>query len=229
MSVEAEEGGRMFVTGRAAPGATVRLYLNETLIAPGGAGGDGNVSFAIGRGVRPGDYRVRLDDVDPVSGEVKSRAEVAFHVPQPLAVPLPPAATPLVTGPAISASQPSVPAAPAAPGPIAGRPAAPPPATASTGVAHPQPSSNATAAVAPAREFDPGTIVVPEINTAIVARGDNLWRISRRIYGRGVRYTVIYDANQTQIRNRHRIYPGQVFVLPDEQERNSAETKAETR
>ena len=49
-----------------------------------------------------------------------------------------------------------------------------------------------------------------------VARGDNLWRISRRIYGQGTRYTVIYDANQGQIRNPDRIYPGQLFVLPPE-------------
>ncbi len=58
--------------------------------------------------------------------------------------------------------------------------------------------------------------MVPEVNTAIVSRGDNLWRISRRIYGQGTRYTVIYDANQAQIRNPDRIYPGQVFVLPPE-------------
>ncbi len=65
-----------------------------------------------------------------------------------------------------------------------------------------------------ARATEPGTIIVPPINTAIVSRGDNLWRISRRIYGEGTRYTVIYDANQTQIRNPDRIYPGQIFVLP---------------
>jgi nucleoid-associated protein YgaU len=29
-----------------------------------------------------------------------------------------------------------------------------------------------------------------------------------------VRYTAIYEANQDQIRNPHRIYPGQVFVAP---------------
>lgn len=59
-------------------------------------------------------------------------------------------------------------------------------------------------------------MLVPEVNTAIVSRGDSLWRISRRIYGSGVRYTVIYEANEDQIRNRHLIYPGQVFVLPAE-------------
>ena len=75
-----------------------------------------------------------------------------------------------------------------------------------------------TAAVPELRDLPPGTILIPDVNTAIVSRGDNLWRISHRVYGRGVRYTVIYGANQGQIRNPHRIYPGQVFVLPGEQE-----------
>jgi nucleoid-associated protein YgaU len=61
-------------------------------------------------------------------------------------------------------------------------------------------------------------VLVPEVNTAIVSRGDSLWRISRRVYGSGMRYTVIYDANEDQIRNRDLIYPGQVFVLPPENE-----------
>jgi nucleoid-associated protein YgaU len=64
-------------------------------------------------------------------------------------------------------------------------------------------------------------VVVPEINTAIVARGDSLWKISRRIYGEGLRYTVIYGANQRQIRDPDLIYPGQVFVLPAEQTQGS--------
>lgn len=173
-TVESEEG-KLFVSGQAAPGATVRLYLNESLIAPGGAGGDGKVSFSIGSGVRPGDYRIRLDDVDPVSGQVKSRAEVGFNVPAQVAS--------------------AEPEATAAPAPQQGT-AAPP--------------SEAQIAAA-------GTVVIPNINTAIVSRGDNLWRISQRIYGEGVRYTVIYGANQDQIRNPNLIYPGQVFVLPNNQ------------
>ena len=55
---------------------------------------------------------------------------------------------------------------------------------------------------------------MPEVNTAIVSRGDSLWHISKRIYGRGIRYTVIFDANAPQIRNPDLIYPGQIFVLP---------------
>ncbi|PRX10297.1 UNVERIFIED_ORG: nucleoid-associated protein YgaU [Martelella mediterranea] len=51
-------------------------------------------------------------------------------------------------------------------------------------------------------------------NAVIIRRGDNLWRISRRVYGRGVRYTTIYLANETQILNPDLILPGQVFSLP---------------
>jgi hypothetical protein len=48
----------------------------------------------------------------------------------------------------------------------------------------------------------------------IVQPGNNLWRIARRVYGRGVQYTVIYEANADQIRDPDLIYPGQVFELP---------------
>jgi nucleoid-associated protein YgaU len=50
---------------------------------------------------------------------------------------------------------------------------------------------------------------------AIIRRGDNLWTIARRVYGRGVKYTTIYEANTGQIRDPNRIYPGQVFALPE--------------
>ncbi|MBP0494513.1 LysM peptidoglycan-binding domain-containing protein [Pararoseomonas indoligenes] len=49
----------------------------------------------------------------------------------------------------------------------------------------------------------------------VVQPGHNLWRIARDAYGRGMRYTVIFRANQAQIRNPARIYPGQVFAVPE--------------
>ncbi|GGA49191.1 LysM peptidoglycan-binding domain-containing protein [Pelagibacterium lentulum] len=49
----------------------------------------------------------------------------------------------------------------------------------------------------------------------IIRRGDNLWTIARRVYGEGIRYTQIYDANVAQIRDPNLIYPGQVFDLPE--------------
>ena len=47
-----------------------------------------------------------------------------------------------------------------------------------------------------------------------VIKGNSLWVISRRVYGQGVLYTLIYDANTGQIKNPDLIYPGQVFNLP---------------
>lgn len=48
----------------------------------------------------------------------------------------------------------------------------------------------------------------------VVQPGHNLWRLARRTYGSGARYTVIYQANRDQIRDPAMIYPGQVFALP---------------
>ncbi|MDA1098804.1 MAG: LysM peptidoglycan-binding domain-containing protein [Proteobacteria bacterium] len=48
----------------------------------------------------------------------------------------------------------------------------------------------------------------------IVQPGNSLWRIARRVYGSGDRYTVIYQANDGQIRDPNMIFPGQVFKLP---------------
>jgi nucleoid-associated protein YgaU len=47
-----------------------------------------------------------------------------------------------------------------------------------------------------------------------VQPGNNLWQISRRAYGIGTRYLIIYSANLGQIRDPQRIYPGQVFRVP---------------
>jgi nucleoid-associated protein YgaU len=201
VTVETEQGGRLFVSGKAAPGATVRLYLNETFIAPGGAGGDGKVTFSIGRGIVAGDYRVRLDDVDPVSGSVKSRAEVAFNVPAVAAVERAAAqAAPSVSGPSSSGAIEE-----------REREAAVPPK------AGPQVAS----ALPDGRGLPPSDVTIPDVNTTIISRGDSLWRLSQRVYGEGVRYTVIYGANRRQIRNPNLIYPGQVFVLPSDSQRNA--------
>lgn len=56
--------------------------------------------------------------------------------------------------------------------------------------------------------------VVATVRTATIAKGDSLWRLSQKIYGDGMRYTIIHGANADQIRDPDLIYPGQVFVLP---------------
>lgn len=52
-------------------------------------------------------------------------------------------------------------------------------------------------------------------STVTVLQGNSLWRIARRLYGQGVAYTVIYEANRDSIRNPDLIYPGQVFSVPE--------------
>ena len=59
----------------------------------------------------------------------------------------------------------------------------------------------------PIGDLPPGTV-------AFVQPGNSLWRIARRSYGHGPRYTVIYEANRDQIRDPDLIYPGQIFILP---------------
>lgn len=54
----------------------------------------------------------------------------------------------------------------------------------------------------------------PGEQLVVVQPGNSLWRISRRVYGEGLRYTTIFDANREQIRNPDLIYPGQVFAVP---------------
>jgi nucleoid-associated protein YgaU len=60
-------------------------------------------------------------------------------------------------------------------------------------------------------------VELPADQAFIVQPGNNLWRIARRSYGAGLRYTVIYEANRSQIRDPDLIYPGQVFAIPPTQ------------
>jgi nucleoid-associated protein YgaU len=59
-----------------------------------------------------------------------------------------------------------------------------------------------------------GVALVPEVQSVTVGRGDSLWRISRKVFGAGRRYTQIYEANAAQIGDPNRIWPGQVLVTP---------------
>jgi nucleoid-associated protein YgaU len=57
-------------------------------------------------------------------------------------------------------------------------------------------------------------MTLPSDVNVVVQPGNSLWRIARRTYGEGLRYTVIYQANQSQIKDPDLIYPGQVFEIP---------------
>lgn len=81
----------------------------------------------------------------------------------------------------------------------------------------PPTEANSTAAASPPAESTAASsanAVIETVETALVVPGDNLWNISRTRLGDGFRYTRIYAANASQIRNPSLIYPGQVFVVP---------------
>ncbi|WP_027057652.1 LysM peptidoglycan-binding domain-containing protein [Mesorhizobium loti] len=149
-----------------------------------------------------------------------------------------------------AAEAPAAPA-PSAPAVVAAAPAAPAPAPAAPATVVPVPAPAVAAApaeTAPAAPAAPATEVpavvaaatppsdVPEVvspklehsdGAVIIRRHDTLWRISRRVYGHGVRYSTIYLANQDQISDPDRIWPGQVFKVPEKsKEGEAADLKA---
>ncbi|WP_306118695.1 MULTISPECIES: LysM peptidoglycan-binding domain-containing protein [unclassified Roseitalea] len=71
--------------------------------------------------------------------------------------------------------------------------------------------------------------LTPVDGSVIIRRGDTLWEISRRVYGRGVKYTTIYLANQDQIGDPGRIWPGQVFDVPAEADADAEATHRQLR
>jgi nucleoid-associated protein YgaU len=211
-AVDTKPDGSLYVSGRSAPDSAVRLYLNDAYIASATPSAEGHVAFVIESGVTPGDYRVRIEKVDPY-GSVQSRAESSLKVPAttfatasgprstPALRPDSQARRPLSTGPTAGISEVTENRPPRSDEPALPRP----PLAAET-------KSQLAAAAAPGNKAD--VVVVPKIETTVIARGDNLWRISRISYGRGIRYPIIFEANRDQIRHPDLIYPGQVFVLP---------------
>lgn len=63
-----------------------------------------------------------------------------------------------------------------------------------------------------AREQLAGQPLAP--GTIMVQPGNSLWVIAHHAYGSGARYTVIFAANKSQIRDPSLIYPGQVITVP---------------
>src|ERR1700722_4252671 len=104
-SVEIEPGGKFHASGRAPPGAAVRLYLNDTFVGSATTDADGRFAVTLNKGIAPGGYRVRLDEVEPDSGAVRARAEVRFNVPETMATASVPAQDTASKRPDIAAAQ----------------------------------------------------------------------------------------------------------------------------
>jgi hypothetical protein len=138
-TLDYDQRGQTTLSGQAAPGTTVRAYVDDKVVAEGMAGADGHWKLTPTAPIETGKHRLRLDRLAP-DGKPSARLEMAFER------------------------------------------AAPPTAS--------------------------------DKQQLTVVHGDNLWNIARAHYGDGWRYTVIFEANKSQIRDPNLIYPGQQFSLP---------------
>ncbi len=193
------DGNKIFVAGLADPGRKVRAYANDILLGDAKTSPDGHFLVEATRNIPVGTYTIHVDALDADGVKVVARAAVPFE---------------REPGESIAAVAPAE-AKPAAPATTPAAPAAEAPAD----VAAATPPTEVPETAAPKLEHADSAV--------IIRRHDTLWRISRRVYGQGVRYSTIYLANQDQIRNPDRIWPGQVFKVPGKsQEGEAANLKA---
>ncbi len=75
-------------------------------------------------------------------------------------------------------------------------------------------------ATQPAEAATPAAAPVPTVQKITIQPGNNLWKLSRQLYGFGSRYTVIFAANKDVIKNPRLIYPGQILTAPQKASSN---------
>jgi nucleoid-associated protein YgaU len=144
-TVDYDGDGAIRFSGRAEPGADLRIYVNDQHAGDARADQEGRWTLAPSERLAVGRHRLRVDLL-AMAGSVAARIELPFQ----------------------------------------------------------------------RDAVTPGS--VPE-GRVVVQPGNNLWRLARNAYGRGIRFTVIYEANRDQIRNPNRIFPGQIFTVPAAPER----------
>jgi nucleoid-associated protein YgaU len=82
-SVDYDDDGNTTLSGVAAPGSTVRIYLDNELVGTVEADEAGRWSLTLDRKVPPGSYNLRVDQVDD-TGQVVARSEIPFIRATPL-------------------------------------------------------------------------------------------------------------------------------------------------
>jgi nucleoid-associated protein YgaU len=178
--------GEAVIAGRAAPGATVELLLDGKVYDQATADQSGQFIMTPPR-LPSGDYELALRTGQRDGAQVTSKRSVmvALHP------------SPSEPSQAYQLSRLASSSADRREFAVAGE-------------------QQAVAAATPLQDRHSRSVrVAPKTGTTIVAGGDTLWRISLATYGKGERYSVIYDANRNQIRNPDRIFPGQKIVIPE--------------
>ncbi len=248
--VDYDEQGAIFFTGRAKPGALLRLYVDNHHLGDARADSQGRWTWHGSAHISPGVHRLRVDRID-ADARVISRIELPFMRARPETVlamrrtTLPPqkgertgssaskngAETDSVHGATSvteETSRTNVVATAKGTKTLTDRQLAEAAAREAQGEEAPVPYAGRDAQavtsgsgkerrlrIAHARKAEPaGAAPQVPVGKVVIQPGDNLWNIARAIYGRGIRYTVIYEANRDQIRDPDLIYPGQVFTTP---------------
>jgi nucleoid-associated protein YgaU len=204
------EGNKIFVAGSAPAGSTIRIYATEMLLGETKATANDRFLLEASRDLAVGDYFIHADTIGP-DGKLISRVTVPFTREAGEKV--------VAVAPADAAKKPAAAAAETAakaPGGSAAEPAkAAETAKAEPSAAEPQSEAAAKAAEPAAEDVTLAPALTKADASVIIRRGDSLWRISKRVYGRGVRYSTIYLANKEKVRNPNRIWPGQVMMIPE--------------
>ncbi|WP_246673613.1 LysM peptidoglycan-binding domain-containing protein [Mesorhizobium sp. B2-9-1] len=213
IAVEAVEidGSKIFVAGTADPGRKVRAYADAILLGDAKTSADGHFLIEATRDIPVGSYTIHVDGLDNDGVKVVARAAVPFErEPGESVAAVAPSGTKPAETKTAEITTDTATAEAAKPAPAAGGAAK---------VAEATPSTDVPETVAPKLEHADSAV--------IIRRNDTLWRISRRVYGHGTRFSTIYLANKDQIRDPDRIWPGQVFKVPStSKEGEAADMKA---
>ncbi|MEL7274378.1 MAG: LysM peptidoglycan-binding domain-containing protein [Pseudomonadota bacterium] len=210
------EGEKVFVAGAVKRGTPVRVYINNKSLGVTKGTVDDRFLIAKNFNLNSGEHTVRADVLDRKTGNVSARAEVPLvhetleETAQPTAeTPTVPAPQPVQTTASIESPKPQTVASIK---PVASVEAT----TQQQAVVTTNPIAIPQAVAKNVEIQGPEQATVIRTGRAVIIKpGDNLWRISRKTYGRGIRYTTIYNANRDQIRDPSRIYIGQIFKIPE--------------
>jgi nucleoid-associated protein YgaU len=205
------EGKKIFIAGQAKAGSTIRLYANGDILGETKATENNRFLLEIERELAVGDYAISAEMLDANGQQVLAKAVVPFKREAGEAV--------VAVAPEAAKEEPKTEVAVAAP------------AEQSADAAKATEPASTEVAVAPAESAAQDAATAPALKkvdtSVIIRRGDSLWRISKRIYGRGVRYSTIYLANKESVKNPNRIWPGQVMMIPDKTPEGEAADMAE--
>ncbi len=82
-AIEYDQAGNLILSGRAQPGSTVQVYLNNEPIGVATADDKGTWRLRPDKAVDPGIYSLRVDQVEQAGGRVASRLEMPFSRARP--------------------------------------------------------------------------------------------------------------------------------------------------